>query len=1043
MAKTKQIIGALILVILTASIYILMPDNVRIDVKKTYSTFKVWENGTWIVAGQEYTLLYDGTTKMRASSRSVNYSVEGNKTTIVRNSRFKDNIIAMDTYVFDGSNEDVGLFPISHTINVQNGEGKILVYEVTKLLYMGETKKDLTSPQKFGHKMEIEWEDGNYYSRIWKYSNRDEGKLTIKYRPDSNNFTKKVRLFDPSPSIEFVPPTPPNATTTSNTSIEINVSIIEANLSEVKFNWNTTNYTIFNDSLVLMMNFDNVSALGENDTLVVDISGTGNNGTCSGVNCPVWNNTGKYGGAFEFDGVNDIIISSPINLSIFSIGTWAKPDGLQTLAASIISDKYPPYVNYALSFKGNTLDVEGGIYIAGWHKTPVFTLTDGEWVYLVLTYDGAVLRLYVNGVMEEYLNWVGIPESSGSELRIGRRWDAANYFNGSIDEVRIWNRSLSASEIQQLYFTNLNKYDTDKWLLYVNQSKNSTDGLDNGTYTYQAFAQDNSSNLNQTEKRTITIGVSPSIQIERIFPTTNINVTQNTFFNVTLNVTCITANCGTINVTLDPVWYNTSWNYRVKITTLATKVDADLTDYPVYVDLSNLPADFHTNVNQTDARDIRVTTSDGITEVPREVVFYDSAIDTGELHFKGNLTDASDTDFYIYYGNSGANDYGVADTYGRNNVWNDNYVGVWHLPNGTALTTADSLGVNDGVGSEVSASAGKMGGGVTPDNGGGEIDFGDDNSLNVNGTTNATFSFWTQRNGDSLSGTYTGFIVRLNAGVSAGYQIYALNTDDKLGYYEGTTFASDYVFTDANWHYIVITDNSTHIKFYVDGSLIGSPQLGTTTGTESSVSSQIIGYNNINGIDGQMDEVRIGAFASLSNWISTEYNNQNSSSTFYNVGSQETGSKSGIIPVGSGTPFYTNASQNPNTTISLNVGESQLMNFWVNATGATDVTHTFFAYANLTSDTSISNITTNWNVTIVSAVADTCSPSSPLTANYIYDCSDNCVQSSNLDAGGYNITITDDAGSFTLTANITNYSKLFIIKPSSCNVVFDGGKVIK
>jgi hypothetical protein len=54
--------------------------------------------------------------------------------------------------------------------------------------------------------------------------------------------------------------------------------------------------------------------------------------------------------------------------------------------------------------------------------------------------------------------------------------------------------------------SNLNKYDTDKWTLYVNQSKNSTAGLDDGVYTYQAHAKNIRSNWNQTEIRTITIG---------------------------------------------------------------------------------------------------------------------------------------------------------------------------------------------------------------------------------------------------------------------------------------------------------------------------------------------------------------------------------------------------------------------------------------------------------------------------------------------------------------------------------------------------------
>jgi len=112
-------------------------------------------------------------------------------------------------------------------------------------------------------------------------------------------------------------------------------------------------------------------------------------------------------------------------------------------------------------------------------------------------------------------------------------------------------------------------------------------------------------------------------------------------------------------------WYNSSWLYRVKITVLASKVAENLSNYPVYVDLSNLPSEFHTNVNQTDGRDIRITSSDGVTELPREVVYYDSANDKGELHFKAtSLSHSTDTDFYIYYGNSSATEPSDSSTYG-------------------------------------------------------------------------------------------------------------------------------------------------------------------------------------------------------------------------------------------------------------------------------------------------------------------------------------------------------------------------------------------
>src|SRR3989338_2847452 len=138
-------------------------------------------------------------------------------------------------------------------------------------------------------------------------------------------------------------------------------------------------------------------------------------------------------------------------------------------------------------------------------------------------------------------------------------------------------------------------------------------------------------------------------------------------------------------------WYNASWTYRVKITIQNGKVDADLTNFPVYVNLANLPAGFHTNVNQTDARDIRVTRADGTTECAREVVSYVAASDTGELHFLADaLANATDTEFYIYYGNAAATEPAANATYGSQNVWDSNYKAVWHLKNASSTTIADS-----------------------------------------------------------------------------------------------------------------------------------------------------------------------------------------------------------------------------------------------------------------------------------------------------------------------------------------------------------------
>jgi parallel beta-helix repeat protein len=63
-------------------------------------------------------------------------------------------------------------------------------------------------------------------------------------------------------------------------------------------------------------------------------------------------------------------------------------------------------------------------------------------------------------------------------------------------------------------------------------------------------------------------------------------------------------------------------------------------------------------------------------------------------------------------------------------------------------------------------------------------------------------------------------------------------------------------------------------------------------------------------------------------------------------------------------PFYTNASTNPLTSTNLSEGESEIITFWVNATGYVLNVTEFFAYANTTSNLSISNMSDKWNVTI-------------------------------------------------------------------------------
>ena len=141
-------------------------------------------------------------------------------------------------------------------------------------------------------------------------------------------------------------------------------------------------------------------------------------------------------------------------------------------------------------------------------------------------------------------------------------------------------------------------------------------------------------------------------------------------------------------------WYDTNWPYRKQITVQFSQVDSTESNIPVYVDLADLGTDFFASVN-VDGGDIRVTNSNGVTEMAREVVAVNKGSETGELHFRADsLSSSSPTSFYIYYGNSGASDYAVTATYGRNNVWSNNYDAVYHLEEDAAGITSNNLYVD-------------------------------------------------------------------------------------------------------------------------------------------------------------------------------------------------------------------------------------------------------------------------------------------------------------------------------------------------------------
>jgi hypothetical protein len=199
-------------------------------------------------------------------------------------------------------------------------------------------------------------------------------------------------------------------------------------------------------NLVGAWGFDETSG-----TTATDASGRGNNGTLNGA---TRSTAGKFGGALSFNGVNAWVTVPDANVLDLTTGmtmeAWVQPSALGSAWRTVMMKEQPNQLIYALYAGDGSGRAAPFIYtntdrgVSGTTATPV-----NAWTHLAATYDGANLRLYVNGVQSASLAITGSILASTGVLRIGGNGTWNNeWFAGLIDEVRLYNRALSAAEIQ-------------------------------------------------------------------------------------------------------------------------------------------------------------------------------------------------------------------------------------------------------------------------------------------------------------------------------------------------------------------------------------------------------------------------------------------------------------------------------------------------------------------------------------------------------------------------------------------------------------------
>ena len=192
-----------------------------------------------------------------------------------------------------------------------------------------------------------------------------------------------------------------------------------------------------------------------------DSSGNNRNGTL--MNGPVWT-AGRSGLALGLDGVNDYVRTAhagTLNAFPVTVSAWFKTTtaaGTRGLVNKYLSNSYN---GYQIFFENGSLcawylrSKNFYVYDRGTCTMRTNGYNDGLWHHVAFVVDATGGKLYVDGAQRATQPWRGTPgaPTTTQEVRVGHYpgGSGAKYLPGGVDDVRIYNRALSASEVLQLY----------------------------------------------------------------------------------------------------------------------------------------------------------------------------------------------------------------------------------------------------------------------------------------------------------------------------------------------------------------------------------------------------------------------------------------------------------------------------------------------------------------------------------------------------------------------------------------------------------------
>lgn len=368
-----------------------------------------------------------------------------------------------------------------------------------------------------------------------------------------------------------------------------------------------------------------------------------------------------------------------------------------------------------------------------------------------------------------------------------------------------------------------------------------------------------------------------------------------------------------------------SYDNRKEITIQTTNLDANQTDFPVLVKFT-ADADIGAIAN-ADGFDIRFTASDGETllKYERQSFAIASGEATGLFWVKTDLSTAG-TSIYIYYRSTD-----TADGADPTNVWDSNYVGVWHLQesgDGTSDEFKDSTAnANHGTGGDGNSAK-------TPDRVTGKIGYAQDfvrtsddhirttDSITHNiGTGDFTFEAWVKP--DEVNADW--YTICSNGAYNPGFYLTYASVNRRIGEYWTSANGQETVdlAPDTNWQFTVLKRTSG-IENFIRNATISATTKDRSTASMSNADF-VIGQDTLVGesMNGLIQEVRFSKDDRSDAWLKFEYYNFNEADNELTWGDEET--------PGGGTNIQINISDTFKTVTKVQINISDT---WKNITKA-------------------------------------------------------------------------------------------------------------